>query len=134
MSDTTIPAVPVDEETLTLAQQARVNLMMLAFLYTPSGHHLKTEARAYAAATEELTQAEFDTLYNIARERYRSDQPPFGAPLPPAQTFWNLAHSVEVESNESAEAYLALGNYAREQNRELALASYLAALAAAEHA
>lgn len=133
MSDTTIPAVPTQDVTLTLAQQARVNLIMLSLAARDTASLKALSAKAFVTAMGGVTMKEFAALHDVATERRAKALLPLGARVPPAKPFSHHTHSVEID--ESAEAHLARGNQAWQmQDYDRAHRSYLAALKATERA
>lgn len=133
MSDTTDPAVSTQEQTLTLAQQARVNLLMLSLAARGAASLKALGAKAFVTVTEGVTRAEFEALYDVAKARRAHALLPLGARIPRVKPFSHRTNSVEID--ESVEAHLALGNQAWQmQDYERAHRYYLAALDAAERA
>lgn len=127
MADTTDPAVPTAEDTLTLAQQIRVNLLMLSFA-AQGREDIMEQLRPIGAVMEEVTREEFDALCDVAHARYEHSRPPFGGDhIPPTKPFSRRTDTVEID--ESAEALLARGNQAmRVAEYKCAYAFYVRAL------
>ncbi len=133
MSNATVSAVPTRYVTLSLAQQARVNLLMLSLAIWDSECNSSVETEAFVAAMRGVPMQEFDALHNEACAHHKRGLPLFGARVPPAKPFSHRTNSVEID--ESAEAHLARGNQALQMRQyKRAYRSYLAALTAAERA
>ena len=124
---------PAQDTPLTLAQQARVNLILVSLALRDDGQPAGTGTAAFVAAQCGVTANEFKLLHGVASACRARASRPFGHQVPPAEPFSQRTHSVEID--ESAEAHLARGNQAFAL-RQLAHAydSYVAALDAAERA
>jgi hypothetical protein len=119
--------------TLTLAQQARVNLLMLSLMARDDRLLRWVQTQALIKAHEGVTAKEFKTLHDVATTRRAHTHRPLELLVPPATPFSPRAHT--VESDESAAAHLARGNQGFELRLyERAYDSYVAALDAAERA
>ncbi len=136
MSDTTVPTVPTQEVALTLAQQARVNLLLLSIAFRSARLTARLSGLITEKASREagagLVRLQLESLNRVAHARFDGDLPPFGG-FPPARPFSYRTQSVEID--ESAEALLARGNMAFQlSDYEHAFEYYVAALEAAERA
>jgi hypothetical protein len=133
MADTSTPASVTGDTPLTLAQQARVNLILLSLTLRAAGHPSGTGTAAFVAAQCGVTARAFNALHFVAGMHFKQHLPPFGDRVPPVKPFSQRTHSVEID--ESAEAHLARGNQALELRQYTrAYDSYVAALDIAERA